>query len=146
MITLLENTDAISYVLDDDRRILLHVVNCQGVMGSGIALQVKNRLPDAHAHYMEAFARGDLQLGTISGSASGSCANLAAQDTYGREKRQLNYGALSKCLSNLGEAEPWVEVVVPYLMGCDRAGGDWEIVSEILEFHCGEITVCKFGG
>lgn len=144
MINFLDNTDAISYTLENKNRRLLHVVNCQGVMGSGIALQIKNRVPAAYYHYMHDHENDVLRLGTV--SSGEIVVNLAAQNLYGREKRQLNYGALACGLSTISGISGEFEVVVPYLMGCDRAGGDWEIVSEMLEFYLGDFTVCKFGG
>lgn len=145
MISFLDNTDAIEYTSrKPSLRRLLHVVNCQGVMGSGIALQIKNKVPTAYSDYMYGHNNGMLNLGTI--SSGGFVVNLAAQDLYGREKRQLNYGALAQCLSQLVNASNQYEMVVPYLMGCDRAGGDWEVVSEMLGFYLGNFTVCKFGG
>lgn len=136
----LENTDAITYMLEDGNRVLLHVVNCQGVMGSGIAAQIKERVPQAFDIYRKEYKRGALMLGDV--IFRGGVASLIAQEQYGRGKRQLNYGALSTTLHHVMMWDS-TEFVVPYLMGCDRAGGDWEVVLEMLEWYLPNLTVCK---
>lgn len=77
-VKLLEQTDAITYIQGDPRRILLHVVNCRGVMGSGIAAQIKKRIPAGYKVYRDHFENGDLELGVV--TAQDSVVNMAAQD------------------------------------------------------------------
>lgn len=150
---LIENCNAIDYVLEEKDRTLLHVVNDKKVMGSGIALEIKNRIPSAYTNYLEE----DNHFGCITFSDGCKVINLGAQKGYGRNKRHLNYGALSHCIgavwryanvralaSNEHFTGKPVEIVVPYLMGCDRAGGDWEVVLEVLDFYFkGNLTICK---
>jgi|LakMenE18May11ns_1017448.scaffolds.fasta_scaffold9835953_2 O-acetyl-ADP-ribose deacetylase (regulator of RNase III) len=121
---------------EDEPQVMLHVCNNKGVMGSGIALQVKNLIPDAYYTYKE-FESGfkfGLQLGTI--SVCHNVINLHAQDGYGRGIRHLDYEALYKCLEKAAvylKSAGIERVGVPYRMGSDRAGGDWRIVSAMLE-------------
>lgn len=144
MVTLLEKTDAIQYVLDNDDSFMLHIVNCQGVMGSGIADQVRQRVPRAYKSYMDAYETDKLQLGCVTGRDG--VLNLAAQDKYGRDRRHLNYGALSECLVCVGQAFGFdAPIVIPYMMGCDRAGGDWEVVLEMVTYYFDDVTICALG-
>lgn len=148
--------DAITYALQHSG-VFLHVCNAQGVMGSGIAKQVKERVSEAYDIYIKSYKLGGLTLGSYTvvdvfterGKAPAYFFNIVAQDEYGRHKRQLNYGALADCLTRVQsrclfvpEKQP---IVVPYLIGCDRAGGDWTIVTEMLEyfFKDREIIACK---
>jgi len=116
-------------------QIMMHVCNNCGVMGSGIALQVKQRLPDAYYAYQDFEAEYDgLPLGTI--SYSDNVINLHAQDGYGRGIRHLDYEALYQSLEKAAVhiARCGIERVgVPYRMGSDRAGGDWGVVLAMLE-------------
>lgn len=119
----------------DGTQMMLHVCNNKGVMGSGIALQVKNQIPDAYRAYKEfEHAYGEIPLGTI--STCYNVINLHAQDGYGQGRRHLDYEAL---YSSLEKAALYIEkqgierVGVPYLMGSDRAGGDWRVVYSMLE-------------
>jgi O-acetyl-ADP-ribose deacetylase (regulator of RNase III) len=120
---------------DGGPQVMLHVCNNKGVMGSGIALQVKNQIPDAYRAYKDfEAAAGGIPLGTI--STCHNVINLHAQNGYGQGIRHLDYEELYKSLE---KAAAYLErlgverVGVPYRMGSDRAGGDWRIVSAMLE-------------
>ena len=120
--------NAVDYVLAEENRKLLHVCNNGHVMGSGIALEIKNRIPEAYTEYMN----GSNNLGTI--TECRKVINMVAQDGYGKGIRHLNYGALARCLMFAKMRLIPVEYVIPYNMGADRAGGGWEIVKEMVEF------------
>jgi len=120
--------NAVDYVLEKDERILLHVCNNKGVMGSGIAKEIRERIPEAFYAYRKSYS----ELGTV--TSCGKVINMVAQDGYGKGIRHLNYGALARCLLIASMQKSRVEFVVPYKMGADRAGGDWEIVKEMLDF------------
>ena len=45
----------------------------------------------------------------------------------------LHYGKLANLLSYVRRHTRGCSIGIPYKMGCDRAGGDWEIVCEIIE-------------
>jgi O-acetyl-ADP-ribose deacetylase (regulator of RNase III) len=141
-VTVLKNTNAIDKLFQLQYAgvecFLLHVVNCQGVMGSGIALEIKNRIPRAYDKYIKS---GPI-LGSL--SVSEGVINMAAQWRYGTDKRYLNYGALARCLDLISlKMDVKTTIIVPYKMGCDRAGGDWEVVLEMLDFMFADVIVCK---
>lgn len=122
---------------------IAHVVNCQRVMGSGVALAVKNSFPDAFRAYIDHFDHYDHPeelLGDVSfsGREKSYIFNLYAQFNYGREpgKCYLNYPAFKECLENMFDIcrEYGVRTVgMPYKIGSDRAGGDWARVKTIIE-------------
>lgn len=62
---------------------IAHGCNAQGVMGSGVALEIRRRFPDAYKAYM---ATKPLLVGTA--VISGRVINLITQQTYGREKKK----------------------------------------------------------
>lgn len=110
---------------------IAHVCNAQGVMGSGIAKSIKDRYPEAFLEYKKKHSIGTVTLS----EEDFPIFNMVAQEFYGRGKRQLNYGAMAKCLTEVAQYTRSTETIgFPYLMGCDRAGGDWEIVLEMIEF------------
>jgi O-acetyl-ADP-ribose deacetylase (regulator of RNase III) len=124
--------------------VIAHCCNCQGVMGSGIALQIKEQFPEAFAAYSNAMKlmHGERwSLGTISmaqiPSASGKIVvNLHAQYHYGTGERHLDYEALYVSLEktrNMMLDSGLTTIGVPMLMGCDRAGGAWPIVEAMLK-------------
>jgi O-acetyl-ADP-ribose deacetylase (regulator of RNase III) len=119
---------------DGGPQVMMHVCNNKGVMGSGIALQVKNQIPNAYRAYKEFESKfGGIQLGTI--STCHNVINLHAQDGYGQGIRHLDYEALYQSLEKAAaylESAGVERIGVPYRMGSDRAGGDWRIVSAML--------------
>ena len=116
--------------------VIAHQVNCQGVMGAGLALQISNTYPKVYAAYKKYCPNSEL-LGKIQVVDSGKhfVANLFAQDKYGRDKRYTDYTALGKCLTSLRVymiAKGLKTLALPYGIGCGLAGGDWKIVCEII--------------
>lgn len=138
--------DAVKALKNRDIDVLLHVTNDQGVMGSGIALQIKHDIPDAFEAYRENHALGEISFGED--CSGGFVINMTAQSFYGKagSGRFLNYGALSKCLNDVYEFLETqndyddyknVKIGIPVRMGAFRAGGDWEIVKEMCDFILG---------
>jgi hypothetical protein len=114
-------------------------------MNSGIARSIREKYPKVYDFYMET----DCTLGLCRsiGLGGDSCrivCNLYAQDNYGYDgKRYLNYAALSESLRLMAKNLTGSEVAVgfPYNMGSDRAGGDFSIVYEMIEFFFKDFQV-----
>lgn len=137
--------DVIKALKDDKVDYLLHCCNAQGVMGSGIARQVKEQFPEAYKAYMFDYTNvaKDRLLGTISGDSG--VINAVTQQYYGYDgKRYTNYGALASCLSEIfyhiqdsQECDYSLKgrtvIGIPYKMASDRGGADWGIVLELVE-------------
>lgn len=131
-------------LLQGEVDVVLHVCNCQGVMGSGVAKVVKEKVPEAYKAYMKSYynhsEKGDM-LGIT--SQGGGVVNLHAQEYYGYDgKRYLDYGALAQSLTLASsmlvatvpdELTEYLTIAIPYKMGSDRAGGDWQVVQELVQ-------------
>lgn len=120
--------------------VIAHCCNNQGVMGSGIALQVKQRFPYAYDAYIDHHDAIGLELGTISTgweeSGSKLIINLHAQAGYGSGIRFVNYEAFYISLEktkSLMKKYDMKTIGFPKLIACDRAGGDWRIVQAMIE-------------
>jgi hypothetical protein len=63
--------------------------------------------------------------------------NIAGQDGYGTQSRQTNYEALASCLTKLHAKSIELNLIpyLPYKLGCGLAGGDWNVVSKLIEYH-----------
>lgn len=114
---------------------LCHQVNCKGVMGSGLALSIKQIYPEVYEQYRIAV------LECLTDSLLGQCqicttydfnqfvANLFGQDEYGTDTRKTNYEALYNSLVTLKELVPTNSVVAfPKNLGSQLAGGNWNII------------------
>jgi O-acetyl-ADP-ribose deacetylase (regulator of RNase III) len=139
--------NAVTALIECEVDVLLHVCNNKGVMGSGIALEIKNRIPDAYESYKYVHEKFGLELGSTSygvledENADVLVINMIAQDGYGSGKRFLNYGALAQCLHAVSLDMTVEKIGLPYKMGADRAGGDWTIVLEMIEFYLKDFDV-----
>jgi hypothetical protein len=136
-----------------ERGIALHQVNAMGVMSSGVALAIKNKWPvvfDAyHRKYLEKSNKpwellGDAQI--VECSDNIHVVNLFSQYDFGYNgQRYTEYAALSSALKNFNiSVKYWelhrysktefpLKIYIPYKMGCDRGGGDWNIVYDMIE-------------
>lgn len=123
--------------LKNKKRIILHQVNCQGVMGAGFAKQIKNKYPLCFTEYKKICKtkKSEELLGTIyiyEGDKD-IIINMFSQDKYGRDKRYTDYIAMEKAIKKLRKIYPSEIIIAPYKIGCGLAGGNWDIVKEILE-------------
>ena len=123
--------------------IIMHQVNCMGVMGAGIAKQIKEQYPEHFEDYTkfvdDCSGPGHHMLGhyVVSQCNPGfdikSIVGVFGQNKYYPNKRQTKYAALitgiSNALANI--AAPMDRVGIP-LIGCGLAGGDWEVVEMLL--------------
>lgn len=151
-------------LLEAKENIIAHQVNCQGKMSSGVALQIKEKYPRAFSRYRELYndvedkkeLMGLCQLSIVEGSKGRPekiVANLFAQYQYGRmNKVYTDYHALAKALQKLHDIVINPEnyyygctIAIPYKMGCGLGGGDWDIVSDMLNgiFHDIDIVAYK---
>lgn len=133
-------------VLDIPFGIVVHGCNSHGVMGSGIAKEVKARFPGAFKVYSEEYAcrvnKGcsGLELGSITvydppGTAL-IIVNAVTQQDYGREPGHVyvDYDAMYTCFTKIKTIAIEKNMPVNFpLIGCGLANGDWNIVSAIIE-------------
>ena len=126
---------------------ITHCCNAQGVMGSGIAKEIRERIPEAYVEYMfnynmsKRFSGPNDFLGEV--NCGGNVLNIIGQEYYGMDKkRYVNYGALAAGFGKLAVCVEQLEdkycdgvtIGIPYKMASDRAGGDWNIVLELIQY------------
>ena len=135
---------------------ICHQVNCQGVMGSGIAKQVREKYPWVYGEYKEfcnSYAPSELlglNLMTYIDETH-MIANLFGQNKFGYDgKCYTNYDELRNALRQLKDGYPNKTIAIPYLMGCHRGGGDWSVVHKMIEEvfadYEGEVLICEYNG
>ena len=138
-------------ILKIKKGIICHQVNAQSVMGAGLATKIKSKWPDAYNIYMVAYESGIINLGGTQMAKVGDdlfVFNLVAQDKYGTKGCFTNYKALRVALKEVAKfrkedlLEP-LPVYIPYKMGCGLAGGDWNIVSKIIQQKIPDAIICK---
>ena len=131
-------------ILSIKHGIIVHQVNCQGVMGTGIALQMRQKFPTVYERYRTfKFKLGQIQLIKIIDNLY--ICNLAGQDRYGRDKRYTNYEALKAGFTKLNAwaKDKNLPIFIPKFMGCSNAGGNWKTVSNIISSTLTNYTICE---
>ena len=132
-------------LLDSDCDYICHQVNCQGVMGSGIARQIRERWPDVFVSYYAYCSRHNrdpkLLLGNIWGvQVTTNCinrwiVNMFAQGNYGYDgSRFTSYDAFAQCLETMRDRLPTDKTIgFPKNIGCGLGGGNWKVISALIE-------------
>ncbi len=121
----------------DQYDVIAHCANCFNTFGAGIALQIKNKFPEAYIADC-ATVQGDKdKLGTISYTENIKpvIVNLYGQyDFKGRRKGiiDLDYKALESALQAMKKKFSGKRFGMPKI-GSDLAGGDWKIIEAIIE-------------
>lgn len=125
-----------------------HQVNLQGVMGSGLARQIRDKWPVVYEEYQdwikEGAVLGDIQIVPVSDDLS--VANLAGQYDYGSRDRNTDYEALRHALRTLRRivVEGWArQIYLPHKIGSCRGGGKWSVVKEIIQNECPNAILCR---
>lgn len=128
----------ITNILNVTRGLICQQVNCQGVMGAGLAKAIRNKWPKVYTSYRVNYMKAKLgQIQPICVDNNLYVINFFAQDRYGRDKQHTDYTAFTTCLIKLSQWQrkncPKLPVYIPYKIGCGLAGGDWSIVKELIK-------------
>ena len=138
-----EKGNLVDAFLQGKVNVLMHQANCFKIFGGGIAKEIKERIPQAYKVDALSLNTPQENFGHISGTENSvlkthysKVINLYGQYKLGSFERHTHYGALAnalneavKTLSNNND----VVVGMPKL-GCGLGGGDWKIVSELVEY------------
>lgn len=136
-------------LLSKDVVVIGHQANCQNTFGSGIARSIREMYPvayeaDCSAARAKVNTLGRCSVGYIptdnNVSSISRIYNLYGQNLYGKGTRQTNYDALYSALEGMAHdlTENDMDLPVPcvgfpYQMGSFRGGGNWDIVSRLIE-------------
>lgn len=129
-------------LLESDCDAIAHCCNCFHTMGAGIARQIKSAYPEAYWEDCKT-KLGDInKLGNISYvKVNGRYIfNLYGQYRYGRDRKHLNESALRSALIKMKQTLS-IQSDIPFSrrkigfpkLGCNLAGGDWNVVKRIIE-------------
>lgn len=126
-------------ILSVTKGIIVHGCNAQGVMGSGIALQIRNKYPAAYEAYHKEHLQNGLRLGDVIWAQVTDdliIGNAITQDKYGRDSntRYVSHRAIQMAFESVMVTACTLGMDVHYpLIGAGLANGDWAIISEIID-------------
>lgn len=122
--------------------VIVHGCNAQGVMGSGVAKQLRAKYPEIFYRYCEHIndlldqdinPLGSVNFVNVTGNLV--IANAITQEFYGRSgERYVDYIALKSCMKEVSDCYGSnVPIHIPYLIGAGLGGGDEETILRIIE-------------
>ena len=141
-------------LLDAQTDVIAHQVNCQGVMGSGVAKQIRDKWPRAYDNYVSYCydyitctheLLGECQLVQVNDNQH--VANLFGQNYYGRDgKRYTSYDGIYDALASLAVqmmSAGMKSLALPYNMSSCLGGADWNVVLTMIEsvFKNTDVTI-----
>lgn len=134
-------------LLNSSASFILHQVNCQGAMNSGVAKAIRTKWPAVYDNYKKICDIHDKEelLGITlpvtverdeNGKPTKTVLNLFSQHNYGYDgKRYTSYDALAACLERIASKckESGIRsIALPYKMSCVRGGASWDVVMALI--------------
>lgn len=146
----------IKYIQQDitknDSGVIVHGVNCQGVMGSGCALAIRKKWPKAYEDY-KSLCVNTTEKDTLLGgnnivqiNSDLLIVNAFTQLSYGRDgKEYASYDAVKSCMNKLIESLDIDDntVIKMPMIGCGLGGLNWWNVSRIIKRELAEVDVVE---
>lgn len=144
-------------LLDSDCDYICHQVNCQGVMGSGIARQIREKWPEVYKSYRTLYedctwARsvmlGRIDIANIIDDKR-KVINMFTQQFCGYDgKRYTSYDAFAMALETIKYKVPiGYTIGFPKNIGCGLGGGNWKVISALIEEilgHTHDVYIYEF--
>ncbi|WGE37170.1 Appr-1-p processing protein [Bacillus stercoris] len=148
-------------ILDATEDIIVQQVNCKGVMGAGVAKAILNKYSNVKKEY-QSFRNFNLNKGLTDKDLLGLVNYVRVSDgkvianVFGQINIKKNRfdktvytktEALTRGLKEVKELSKQLNksVAIPYGIGCGLAGGDWNIISELIDsiFSDYKVTIYK---
>jgi len=137
---------------------IIHQVNCQGAMGSGVALALRRKWPqiyDSYIGYIGGLKTREYLLGSYDlclVEPNIMVINAFCQLDYRKSiddhfDRFTSYAAWETVLGSLNKIKDSSSflkpVYFPYNVGCDRGGGDFRVISAMIEEVFPDAIFCR---
>lgn len=154
-------------IVDATEPIIIHQVNCQNAMGSGVAKALFEKWANVKSNY-HTFCGSTktkeellgmvqtVRVNEVPNQMEGSkiVLNCFTQFNYGKDGKQYtDYDAIDTAFEYIVDNRLSViseflkvpmddlKIAIPYNYGCGLGGGDWEIVAEMIEAYFGDRAV-----
>lgn len=133
-------------VFNSPAEVVTNTVNCEGVMGAGLALEFALRHPELEQDYQERCEEGGVQIGRpylfpVSGAEYRAVLNFPTKKHW-RFPSQLSWieQGLAYIAQNYRRASPPIRSLALPHLGCDRGGLDWSDVRQRIEHHLADLA------
>lgn len=108
-----------------EKGLIVHQVNCQKVMGAGLAKQIALKYPQVKHDYLakQEWLLGDVQFVKVA-------PELVVCNLAGQFELRIGFSDVRKFA-----LENKVDVFLPYQIGCGLANGIWKVVYSLIDYH-----------
>ena len=130
--------DLIKLALNKEFDVIVHGCNCQCVMSAGIAKTIKTVFPEAYVADSQTIKGDRSKLGTISTATVNrdnheiTIVNAYTQFHWRGKGVKVDYQAIASCFKEIKAQFSGKRIGYP-LIGAGLAGGDWSIISTIID-------------
>lgn len=132
-------------VFEAPTQTIVNTVNCVGVMGKGLALEIRRRFPTVYRKYRRAFVRGELAIGKLQLVKSKSdrwVLNFPTKEHWrGRSRLSFIEKGLKKFASTY-KRKGITSIAFPPLE-CGSGGLRWEELRRVMEKYLGPLSDLK---
>ncbi|MEB3183397.1 MAG: macro domain-containing protein [Cyanobacteriota bacterium] len=132
-------------VFNAPAEVITNTVNCEGVMGAGLALEMSLRHPELDRDYQERCQESRVEIGRpylfpVQGCAYRAVLNFPTKKSW-RFPSQLGWidQGLAYLAANYARAQPPIRSLALPKLGCDKGGLDWDDVSALVHRHLGSM-------
>lgn len=123
-------------ILKSTEDIIIHQVNCAGIMGGGLAKQLARQFPKLEEYYRKVCRLYDFNYEKLKGkvyifpSNNKYIANIFSQ----KPNFNTDYEAMQKSLKIIRDYanKNNLSIAIPFKIGCGIANGEWWRVEEII--------------
>lgn len=132
-------------IFDSQCDVIVNTVNCVGVMGKGIALEMKKRYPDMFVKYKEYCEKGLIDIGKL-WLWKGKDKSILNFPTKKHWKEKSDYSYIEEGMKKFRETYQLkgIRTIAFPMLGCSNGGLDKDIVLEIMAKHlvkCDDLIV-----
>jgi len=123
-------------ILKAEELVIMHGCNCQGVMGAGVAKQIKTKWPVVFEEYSKYCPDNNL-IGHIQAIDVGSklVINAFTQVYYGKKHKRFNYSKFKEIVRKVKDLclkYEFKKVAIPCI-GAGLGKGSWSKIKKILQ-------------
>lgn len=130
-------------VFNSPAEVITNTVNCEGVMGAGLALEMALRHPELDQDYQQRCARQKVEIGRpylfpVQGCAYRAVLNFPTKKSW-RFPSQLSWiqQGLVYVAAQYSRAKPPIRSLALPQLGCDKGGLNWDEVCALVNRHLG---------
>ena len=137
-------------LLDSSADVIIHQVNCQGAMNSGVAKAIREKWPIVFEKYRLFCNTNKQHLGAclpVKINDNQRVINMFSQDKYGYDgEMYTSYDAVNTCLKKTREyceKNELKSIALPYNMCCCRGGANWCVIKALINanFEDSDISI-----